>query len=76
MRAVDQHLSFGFERLGSRDIGEDHALFDEAMRIEPRRHGDTVDGAVAFQQQFSLRQIEVERRTLFARARQRGIGCP
>ena len=61
VHAVDQRHARLLQRLGRRDIGEDHELLDQPMRVEPLRRDDAIDRAVGFQQDFALGQVEIER---------------
>ncbi len=61
--ALDQFLRRG-------DIGEDHELLDELVRVQPVPEGDGGDAAVFRQDDPPLRQVEVQRLT----ARPRGAG--
>ncbi len=74
MHAVDQRHARFFQRLGGGDIGEDHELLDQPMRFQPLGADDAIDGAVGLEQDLALGQIEIERLTLIARARQRFVG--
>ena len=67
MHAVDQRHARFFKRLGSGNVGEDHELFDQFVRILPFRRHHAVDGAVGLEQNFTLGQIEIERLALGAR---------
>ena len=76
MDAVDQALPLGLERLGRGDIGLDHELFDELVRVEPLGHDDAVDRAVGLEQDLSLGQVELERLARIAAALQHLVGRP
>ena len=62
------------QRLGRRDIGEDHEFLDQPMRVEALRDDDAIERAVGLQQDLSLRQIEIERAACVARLLHRAIG--
>ena len=74
MHPVDQRHRRALERFGGRHIGEDHELLDQTVRLQPRRRDHAVDGAVGFEQDLALRQVEIERGTLVARPLDRLIG--
>ena len=74
MHAVDQRQRLLFQRFGRGDVGEDHELLDQAMRVEPLRHDHPIDRAVRFQHDLALGQFQIERIALVARALHRGIG--
>ena len=76
MDAVDQPLALRLQRLGRRDIGLDHELFDELVRIEPVGHDDAVDRAVRLEQDLALGQVELQRLARVAAALQDLIGRP
>ena len=61
MDAVDERRVRPLQRLGGRDIGEDHELLDQPMRVEPRRRDHPVDGVVGLEHDLALGQIEIER---------------
>ena len=72
--AIDERLAALLQQFGRRDIGEDHELLDEPMRVEPSGHHHAIDGAIGLQDDLAFRQVEVERLALFARDLERGIG--
>ena len=74
--AVDQPLALRLQRLGRCDIGLDHELFDELVRVEPVGHDDAVDRAVGLEQDLALGQVELERLARVAAALQHLIGGP
>ena len=51
----------GFERLGGGDIGEDHELLDQPMRVEPLRPAHVLEAPFGIENKLALGQIEVER---------------
>ena len=74
MHAVDQRHARFLQRLGGGDIGEDHEFLDQPVGLQPLRRDHAVDGAVVLEQDLALRQIEIERLALGARALERFIG--
>ena len=74
VHAIDQRGSRALQRLGRRDVGEDHELLDQPVRIEARRNHDAIDRAVWFEQDLALGQIEIERLALRALALDRRVG--
>src|SRR5207302_7254217 len=74
--AKNERLLLAFQRLGGRDIGLDHELFDELVGVEALRDDNTVDGAVRLEQYLAFRQLEFQRLAGIAAALQRGIGIP
>ena len=76
MHAVDDGAAPRLQRLGGGDVGLDHELFDQAVRVEPLRRVDAVDAAFAVEQDLALGQVEVERLAAVARGGERGIGGP
>ena len=74
VHAIDQRHARLFQRLGGGDIGEDHELLDQPVRLQPLRRDDAIDGAVGLEQDFPLGQIEVERTARVAGFLQRLIG--
>ena len=46
MHAVDQRQRLLLQRLGRGDIGEDHELLDQPVRVQPLGHDDAIDGAI------------------------------
>ena len=70
VHAIDQRHARALQRLGRRDIGEDHEFLDQPVRVEARRDDHAVDRAVGFEHDLALRQIEIER----LRAR-RALAC-
>ena len=74
VHAIDQRHARLLQRLGGGDIGEDHELLDQPVRLEPLRGDDAIDRAVGLEQDFPLGQIEVERTAGVAGFFQRLIG--
>ena len=64
--AVDQRRMRGLQRLGRRDIGEDHEFLDQFVRLQPLRPAYADELAVGVEDQLALRQVEIERITLRA----------
>src|SRR5579872_1792169 len=50
-----------FERLGGGDIGEDHELLDQPMRLEPLGPKHVLEPPLGVENKLALRQIEIER---------------
>ena len=61
VHAIDQGRTRAFQRLGGSDIGEDHELLDQPVRLQSFGRDHAIDGAVGFEQNFAFRQIEIER---------------
>ena len=74
VHAVDQGTARFLQRLGGGDIGEDHVFLDQPIGLQPLRNDHAVDGVVVLEQDFALRQIEIERLPLGARALERFVG--
>src|SRR5207302_3649568 len=53
---------------GRGDVGQDHELFDQFVRVEPLRHDHAVHGAVGLEQDLAFGNVEIERIALVARA--------
>ena len=43
---IDKRQRLLFKHFGRGDVGEDHELLDQAMRVEPLGHDDAIDRAV------------------------------
>ena len=54
------------QRLGGRDIGEDHELLDQPVGVEPLRPSHPGEPAVRVEDQLALGQVEIERIAAFA----------
>ena len=76
MDAVDQRRARLLQRLGGGDVGEDHELLDQPVRVEALRHEHAVDRAVGLEQDLALRQVERERLARVARPLHAGVGRP
>ena len=50
-----------FERLGGGDIGEDHELLDQPMRVEPLGPAHVLEPSLGIENKLALGQIEIER---------------
>ena len=62
MHAVDRRRArLASERLGGGDVGLDHELLDQAMRLEPLRAHHALDPALRVEHDLALGQVEVER---------------
>ena len=75
MHAIDQRQRFLLQRFGGSNVGKDHELFDELVRIEPLGDDHAIDRAVCLEKNFSLGNVEVERIAFVARALHQRIGC-
>ena len=73
---VDQLLLLFFKGLGGSDIGENHELLDQPMRVEARRRDHPVHGAIRVQQDLAFWQVEIERRTLNPFKLEDLVSCP
>src|SRR5262245_60622960 len=51
----------GFESLGGGNIGENHELFDQPMRLEPLRPPPLLEPPLGVENELALGQIEIER---------------
>ncbi len=77
MHAIDDGRLLLLQRLGGGDVGLDHELFDEPMRLQPLGHVDDAgDVALVVEQHLALGQVEIERLAAVARRGERGIGGP
>ena len=65
-----------FQFFGSRDIGGNHHLFDQPVRVEPGRHMDVLDHALVVEDDLAFRQVEIERPPAVARLGHGAIGGP
>ena len=59
--AIEQRRMRLFERLGGGDVGEDHELLDQPMRVEPLRPPHVLEPSLGIENKLALRQIEIER---------------
>ena len=59
--AIEQGRMRLFKRFRGGDIGEDHELLDQPMRVEPLRPPHVLEPALGIENKLALRQIEVER---------------
>ena len=46
VHAIDQRHARALQRLGRRDVGEDHEFLDQPVGIEPLRRDHAIDGVV------------------------------
>ena len=76
VRAINEKLAALLEQFRRRDIGEDHALLDEPMRVQPFRGDDARHLAIGIQDDLALGQVEIERLAQRPGALQRGIRLP
>ena len=74
MHAIDQRHARALAGFGRGDIGEDHELLDQPVRFEPLRHDHAIDGAVGFQHDLALGNVEVERAAFVAGAQHGAVG--
>ena len=54
MGAIEQRRMRGFERLGGGDIGEDHELLDQPMRLEPLRPSHVLETPLGIENELAL----------------------
>ena len=47
VHAIDQRHARALAAFGGGDIGQNHELFDQPVRFQPRRHDHAIDGTVA-----------------------------
>ena len=59
---------------GRGDVGEDHELLDQPVRLQPLRHDHPIDRAVGFQHDLSLGHVQIERPAFVAGAEHGAIG--
>ncbi len=62
MHAIYLRCPAFLQHLRRRDVGEDHELLDQAMRVKRSRRIDARDRAVGIKDDLALGQIEIERR--------------
>jgi len=65
--AIDQRDVAALASFRCRHVGKDHELFYQPMRFKPRRHDNTIDRGVGFEQDLAFRQVEIERAAFVAR---------
>src|SRR4051812_36914009 len=58
---VEQGRAAILERLRGGDVGENHELLDQAMRVEPFGYDDPIDCAVLREQDLAFGQVKIER---------------
>ncbi len=66
--AVEQAQALRLQRLGGGDVGEDHEVLDQPVRVEALAEGDRQDLALVGEHDAPLGEVEV-RRLAQARAR-------
>ena len=76
MDAEHDGCALGLERLGGGDVGLDHELLDQPVRLAALGRHHAGDAALAVHDDLALGQVEVERAALIARIRQRPVGGP
>ena len=74
VHAKQQGLFQPLQFLGGGDIGQNHELLDQLMRIKARAIGDRGDAAVLAQDDLAFGQIKVQRLARGAGGFQRRIG--
>ncbi len=70
MDAVHDRRLLRLQRLGRGDVGRDHVILDQLMRIEPFARRDRLDAAFLIQLHAAFGQVEVQRLALFPRLEQ------
>ncbi len=60
--AVHDRRLLRLQRLGRRDIGGDHIILDQLVRVEPLARRDREDPALLVEHHPPLRQVELQRR--------------
>ena len=76
MNAVHDRRLFLFQRLGRRDIGGDHIILDQHMRVQPLAHRHAHDLARLVQHDPPFRQVQRQRIARLARLLQQGPARP
>ena len=74
--AVHDRRLLALQRFGRRDIGGDHKVFDQSVRIEPFARGDRQDAALLVEHHPALGQVEFQRFALVPRGQQRAPTGP
>ncbi len=74
--AVHDRRLLRFQRLGRGDVGGDHIILDQPMRIEPFARRDREDPALLVEHDPALGQVEIERGALVARLGERRPAGP
>jgi len=74
--AVHHRRLLRLQRLGGGDVGGDHVILDQPVRIEPLARGDRHDPALLVEDDAAFGQVEVERLARIARLRQRAPAGP
>ena len=76
MDTVDERALLRLQRFGSRDVGLNHHLFDQAVCFQPLLGDDALDFALVVKDDPSFRQVQVKRATLVARLGKRSVRAP
>ena len=74
MHAIHDRRLLRFQRTGCRDIGSDHEILDQPVRIEPVARRDGRDAALFIEHHAALGDVELERFALVAGGQQ-GTPC-
>src|SRR3546814_6564902 len=74
--AVHDGRLLRLQRLCRRDIGSDHIILDQLVRVEPFTRGDREDAELLVQFDPPLEQVELERFTLLERGVERAPAIP
>ncbi len=74
--AVHDRGLLRLQRLGGGDVGGDHVILDQPVRIEPRTRRDREDAPLLIQHHPSFGQVEVERLARIPRLGQRPPAVP
>ena len=70
MDAVHDRRLLGLERVRRGDVGGDHIILDQLVRVEPLARSDRGDAALFVEDDLAFGQVELERPALFARGEQ------
>src|SRR5271165_932962 len=76
MSAIDQRRMRGLQSFGGGDIGENHEFLNQPMRLQPLRPTHARQASLIVENEFALRQIEIERVASFAFDPDRGMRGP
>jgi hypothetical protein len=74
--AVHDRRLLRLERLGRGDVGGDHIILDQPVRVEPLARRDRHDAALLVEHHAALGQVELERLALVARGEQARASRP
>src|SRR6185437_4864723 len=66
MGAIEQRRMRGLKRLRGSDIGEDHELLDQPMRLESLGPAHVLQPSLGIENKLALGEIEIERAALLA----------